>query len=61
LIEFLDGVEDHDARIGGPFRVVVLRLRPAEVGRYAGADIIGDIAAEALDGNQRGSLAALRG
>src|SRR5690348_2197899 len=47
LVELRDGVHHAQASARGAFRIVVARLRPAEIGHHAIAQILGDVTAVA--------------
>ena len=55
LVELGDRVEEREARARGTFGVVVMRGRPTEIGHYAVAEILGDVAIKA--GNRLGGRA----
>ena len=56
FVELRDRVEDREARAGGAFGVVVVRLGPAEIGHHPVAEILRDVAAEAGDRFRRRAM-----
>ena len=49
-------MQNRKARAGGAFRIVVVRLRITEIGHHAVAEVLGDVAAETLDGLRRRTM-----